>query len=210
MTRAALPESRADDVSYPGTYVAGLYNRLQTTIAGRTVENEDLVNVPNWLPLRFRLAGGPWFDIADAEVLHHRLELDLRHGMLTRSLRWRDGGGRRTSMVQRRIVSMKDPHLAGLETVFTAENWSGTLEVWSGLDGQITNSGVKRYRDLDGRHVTVLRAGEAGQEVIELQAETTQSHVRIGVAARTRVLANDAPARPSAGCSASPAMSPMR
>ena len=194
VTRGALPESRADDVSYPGTYVAGLYNRLQTTIAGRTVENEDLVNVPNWLPLRFRLAGGPWFDIADAEVLHHRLELDLRHGMLTRSLRWRDGGGRRTSMAQRRVVSMKDPHLAGLETVFTAENWSGTLEVWSGLDGQITNSGVKRYRDLDGRHLTVLHAGEAGQEVIELQAETTQSHVRIGTAARTRVLANDAPA----------------
>ena len=35
-----------------------------TEIAGRRVENEDLVNVPNWLPLRFRVAGGPWFDVA--------------------------------------------------------------------------------------------------------------------------------------------------
>ena len=57
VTRGALPEARADEVNYPGTYVAGLYNRLQTPIAGRTVENEDLVNVPNWLPLSFRLAG---------------------------------------------------------------------------------------------------------------------------------------------------------
>ena len=64
VTRGALPEARADGVNYPGTYVAGLYNRLQTRIAGRTVENEDLVNVPNWLPLSFRLAGGPWFDLA--------------------------------------------------------------------------------------------------------------------------------------------------
>ena len=37
-----------------GTYLAGGYNRLQTEIAGRIVENEDLVNLPNWLSLSFR------------------------------------------------------------------------------------------------------------------------------------------------------------
>ncbi len=194
VTRGALPEARADGVNYPGTYVAGLSNRLQTPIAGRTVENEDLVNVPNWLPLSFRLAGGPWFDLRDADVLDHRLELDLRAGTLTRQLRWMDPDGRRTSMVQRRFVSMKDPHLAGLQTAFTAENWSGTLEVWSGLDGRIVNSGVKRYRDLDGRHLAVLHAAEAGEETVELQAETSQSRIRIAVAARTRVLIDGTPA----------------
>ncbi len=190
VTRGALPEAHADDVNYPGTYVAGLYNRLQSRVAGRTVENEDLVNVPNWLVLTFRMAGEPWFDIRDADVLEHRLHVDMRTGMLTRNLRWSDARGRRTSMVQRRIVSMKDPHLAGLETVFTAENWSGTMEVRSGLDGRITNSGVKRYRDLDGRHLAVLQAGEAAEDTVELQAETTQSHIRIGMAARTRVQAD--------------------
>ena len=194
MTRGALPEAQAGGVHYPGTYVAGLYNRLQTRIAGRTVENEDLVNVPNWLPLSFRLAGGPWFDLGDADVLDHRLELDLRAGTLTRHLRWKDAGGRRTSMVQRRFVSMRDPHLAGLETAFTAENWSGTLEVWSGLDGRIVNSGVKRYRDLDGHHLAVLHAAEAGEDTVELQAETSQSRIRIAVAARARVFADGVPA----------------
>jgi trehalose/maltose hydrolase-like predicted phosphorylase len=62
--------------------------------------------------LRFRLAGGPWFDIADADVLEDQLELNLRTGVLARNLRWQDPDGRRTSMAQRRIVSMKDPHLA--------------------------------------------------------------------------------------------------
>ena len=143
--------------------------------------------MPNWLPFRFRVAAGPWFDMRDANVLDHRLDLDLRTGVLVRNLRWQDPDGRRTSMEQRRIVSMKDPHLAGLETAFTAENWSGTLEVWSGLDGRVTNSGVKRYNDLDGQHLAVLNAGDAGEETIELQAETVQSHVRIGIAARTRV-----------------------
>jgi trehalose/maltose hydrolase-like predicted phosphorylase/beta-phosphoglucomutase-like phosphatase (HAD superfamily) len=193
VTRGALPEARADNVNYPGTYVAGLYNRLRTEIAGRTVENEDLVNVPNWLPLTFRTTGGPWFDIQDADVLEHRLELDLRQGMLTRHLRWKDQADRRTGMVQRRFVSMKDPHLAGLQTTFTAENWSGTLEVRSGLDGRTVNSGVKRYRDLNSRHLAVLHAAEAGEETVELQAETSQSRIRIAVAARTRVLAGGVP-----------------
>src|SRR5512133_1859200 len=116
VTRGALPEAGAGEVHYPGTYVAGLYNRARTEIAGRTVENEDLVNVPNWLPLQFRVADGPWFDVQQADVLDHRLELDLRQGTLTRYLRWQDADGRRTGLVQRRVVSMKDQHLAGLET----------------------------------------------------------------------------------------------
>jgi trehalose/maltose hydrolase-like predicted phosphorylase/beta-phosphoglucomutase-like phosphatase (HAD superfamily) len=188
VTRAALPEAEADGVNYPGTYVAGLYNRLATEIAGRTVENEDLVNVPNWLPLWFRVAGGPWFDVQQADVLDHRLELDMRHGTLLRHLVWQDSEGRRISMLQRRLVSMKDEHLAGLETTFTAENWSGTLEVRSGLDGRVVNAGVNRYRDLNGQHLRVLHAGEADADTVELQVETTQSYVRVALAARTRLL----------------------
>jgi trehalose/maltose hydrolase-like predicted phosphorylase/beta-phosphoglucomutase-like phosphatase (HAD superfamily) len=187
VTRGALPEAEADEVHYPGTYVAGLYNRARTEIAGRTVENEDLVNVPNWLPLRFRVADGPWFDVQQADVLDHRLELDLRQGTLTRYLRWQDPDGRRTQVTQRRLVSMKDQHLAGLETTFVAENWSGPILIRSGLDGRVVNAGVKRYRDLNGRHLAVLHAGEAGADMVELQVETNQSHVRVALAARTRL-----------------------
>jgi trehalose/maltose hydrolase-like predicted phosphorylase/beta-phosphoglucomutase-like phosphatase (HAD superfamily) len=194
VTRGALPEAEADGTSYPGTYVAGLYNRLATEIAGRTVVNEDLVNVPNWLPLRFRIAGGAWFDVQQADVLDHRLELDMRQGTLLRRLVWRDPEGRRTSMVQRRLVSMKDEHLAGLETTFTAENWSGTLEVRSGLDGRVVNAGVKRYRDLNSRHLRLLDQAEVNEETVDLQVETTQSHVRVALAARTRLLRDGRPA----------------
>jgi trehalose/maltose hydrolase-like predicted phosphorylase/beta-phosphoglucomutase-like phosphatase (HAD superfamily) len=194
VTRGALPEAEADGVNYPGTYVAGLYNRAETEIAGRTVENEDLVNVPNWLPLRFRIAGGAWFDVQHGDVLEHRLELDMRQGTLLRRLVWRDAEGRRTSVVQRRLVSMKDEHLAGLETTFVAENWSGTFEVSSGVDGRVVNAGVKRYRDLNGRHLAVLDQAEVNADTVDLQVETIQSHVRVALAARTRLLRDGRPA----------------
>jgi beta-phosphoglucomutase family hydrolase len=43
-TRGAAAWVVADDVHYPGTYLACGYNRLRSEVAGRVVENEDLVN----------------------------------------------------------------------------------------------------------------------------------------------------------------------
>ena len=43
-TRAAATWAVADGVHYPGTYLARGYNRLRNDIAGRVVENEDLIN----------------------------------------------------------------------------------------------------------------------------------------------------------------------
>jgi trehalose/maltose hydrolase-like predicted phosphorylase len=191
-TRGAAPEASADEIHYPGTYVAGLYNRLQTTIADHTVENEDLVNVPNWLALSFRIAGGQWFDAAEADLLSYRQEIDIRRGVLTRHVRWRDAEGRRTRLTQRRLVYMRDMHLAALETTFEAENWAGEIEIRSGLDGGVVNAGVERYRELNNRHLKIIRAGGAGQEAVELEVETSQSGVRVAQAARTRLLRDGA------------------
>ena len=192
-TRGAAPESSADDVHHPGTYAAGVYDRLETEIAGRTVENEDLVNLPNWLVLTFRPEGGEWLDLRRVEILEHRQELDLRNGLLMRSFRFRDGAGRTTSVTERRIVSMADPYLAALETTIVPEDWSGRLEIRSGLDGTVTNSGVARYRNLRGDHLVPLDTSEVDEESTLLVTRTRGSHVRIAEAARTRVLHDDEP-----------------
>ena len=99
-TRGAAPEVVADEVHYPGTYAAGVYDRLRTEIAGRSVENEDLVNLPNWLVLTFRPEGGDWLDLGRVEVLSYVQELDLRTGVLSRAFRFRDADGRTTGVRQ--------------------------------------------------------------------------------------------------------------
>jgi trehalose/maltose hydrolase-like predicted phosphorylase len=50
-TRGALAWAEADEVSYPGTYTNGLYNRETTIMAGVPELIQDLVNLPNWLLL---------------------------------------------------------------------------------------------------------------------------------------------------------------
>ena len=92
-TRGAGAWAVADDVHYPGTYLACGYNRLRTDIAGRVVENEDLVNFPNWLALEFRIADEDWFDARTVTILSYRQELDLRRGMLLRTITLRGRPG---------------------------------------------------------------------------------------------------------------------
>ncbi|WP_214401436.1 glycoside hydrolase family 65 protein [Pseudonocardia lacus] len=185
-TRGAAPESAADGTHYPGTYAAGCYNRLVDEVAGVRVENESLVNLPNWLDLRIAVEDGPWVAMAGVRVLEHRLVLDLRRGLLSRVLRFADGAGRRTTVRQRRFVHMGRPFLAGLHTVVTAEDWSGRLRVRSGIDGAVTNSGVERYRDMAGAHLAVTATGRPEPDTVVLAARTTQSGTAIATAARTR------------------------
>jgi len=194
-TRGAAPEARADGVHYPGTYVAGCFDRLTTEIAGRSVENEDLVNVPNWLPLSFRLSDGAPFDLGRAEVLSFRQALHLRGGMLSRTATVRDGAGHVTTVDQRRFVHMEDPHLAAVETIFTPVDWSGRLILRSGLDGDVPNAGVARYRSLRGDHLVPVEAEVVDPETVYLQVRTRQSRIAIAEAARTRLWRNDEPVR---------------
>ncbi|MFI8946414.1 glycoside hydrolase family 65 protein [Streptomyces sp. NPDC053750] len=187
-TRGALPECVADDVHYPGTYVAGCYNRLTSTVAGREVqhvENEDMVNLPNWLPLRFRADGGDWLTPDTAEVLDHRQTVHLDTGTLERRTHFRLGRGRVLTVRQLRLVHMADPHLAALRTEFTVDAGTVELDVEAALDGDVTNSGVPRYRDLDGRHLTHVHTGSADAGTVWLRCRTRTSDIRVGMAART-------------------------
>jgi trehalose/maltose hydrolase-like predicted phosphorylase len=193
-TRGALPECDADDVHYPGTYLAGCYDRLTSDVAGRQVENEDMVNLPNWLPLRFRPAKGAWLTPDTTPVLAHHLTLHLDSGLLERHTRYAlDEGRTALDVRQHRLVSMADPQLAALRTEFTVEGAATELDVESALDGGVTNAGVPRYRDLDGRHLTHVHTGTAptAPDTAWLRCRTRTSDIRIGMAAR--VMAADAP-----------------
>lgn len=183
-TRGALPECAADEVHYPGTYVAGCYNRLTSDVAGRQVENEDMVNMPNWLPLRFRVPDGPWLTPDTATVLEHRMDLHLGSGLLERRTRYGLGAERVLMVRQQRLVHMGDPHLSALRTEFTTEGFSGELDVEAALDGGVTNDGVVRYRDLDGRHLTHVHTGTAAPDTVWLRCRTSTSDIRTGLAAR--------------------------
>lgn len=186
-SRGAAPESRADEVHYPGTYRAGVFNRLTDQVDEREITNESMVNLPNWLLLQFRVDDGPWFAAEDARFDEYRTELDMRRGVLTRHMGIVLDDDRTLRVTQRRLVHLADARLAALETTFRAEGFSGTVTVRCAIDTAVRNRGVERYRDLADEHLDVLSREEVDEETALVIAETNQSHLRLAEAQRTRV-----------------------
>ncbi|HWX50831.1 MAG TPA: glycoside hydrolase family 65 protein [Roseomonas sp.] len=202
LVRAAATWARADGTHYPGTYRAGLYNRLADRIEGELTFNESVPNLPNWLPLTFRIAGeSRWFRFGEMELLEYRHALDTRRGLACRELRLRDAAGRLTRLREQRLVSMARPHLAALRLELTPENWSGTVEFRSGIDGAVANTNVASDRHHDGHHLTEQQGEVAAPGLLLLRARTRQSRIGIGVATRTTLEgATESAAAPAQPC----------
>ncbi|POH66248.1 glycoside hydrolase family 65 protein [Cryobacterium sp. TMN-39-2] len=166
-------------------------------------DDEHLVNAPNWLSLWFRTGSGSssvgdftapdtgWFHPETADLLDYNQELDLRRGLLTRLMRFRDARGRVTRVQSRRFVSQASPHVAVLETTFVAEDWSGPLTVRSAIDGRVANRNVATDRLLAHLHLMPRTTRELRGDAVLLEVETTRSGIHIAMAARTRAYSGD-------------------
>ncbi|MGE3137921.1 MAG: HAD-IA family hydrolase [Thermoleophilia bacterium] len=187
-TRGAAPERVDDGVHYPGTYLAGVYNRLTSTVGERHVVDEHMVNAPNWLVLDVRIDDLPWLSANGLVVRWERRELDLRRAVLTRRAVLAAPDGRELELLQRRLVSMHRPHIAALQTVLTPRGWSGRLGVRSAVDVAVENTNVAEYAALESRHLVPVNCELVDPDTLLVEVETSQSHHRIAVAARTTLL----------------------
>ncbi|MGM9470649.1 beta-phosphoglucomutase family hydrolase [Pseudarthrobacter sp. YS3] len=197
--RGAAPEARMSEVHYPGTYLAGVYNRLVSRVQGQDTEDEHMVNQPNWLVLDIRLDGSGWWSGGGLKILRERRVLDMRRAILERHILLAAPEGRRLAVVQRRIVSMAQPHLMALETTLTALGWSGPVTIRSGVDTGVTNENVPEDALLSHHHLVRLGATDPAGPVPVVEVETSQSHIRIATALRTDVAGTAASGAPAGG-----------
>jgi beta-phosphoglucomutase family hydrolase len=188
-TRGAMEETNANDINYPGTYIAGVYNRLVTRIAGKDVENEDFVNCPNWLPVRFKIEDGPWIDVNKVEILDIRRTLDFTNGLLTRVMTIKDEEGHISRIESERFASMDNMHIAALRYRVIPQNYSGNITFMSALDGTVENKGVERYKALQSKHLQPMEQGSDSQ-IVYLKVKTVQSDIEIAESARLTLTKN--------------------
>lgn len=193
-TRGSVPGAQAGEVHYPGTYVAGVFNRLASTVEGREVETEHLVNMPDWTVLSVTPDGADPLLPTTGQLIEYHQELDLRRGLLTRIQRYQDADGRITRLITRQFQSLAERHMAGLEMRVEAENWSGELTLRSVIDGRVANRNVADDHQLASRHLQPAGAREVDGATVLLEMMTNNSQVRVAVAARTR-LTSDAEGR---------------
>ena len=199
--RGAACEYPANGVHYPGTYLAGVFNRVVSHLNGRDVEHESMVNVPNWLHLDMRFAEGQWWSEGGLRPSDEHSALDLRRGLLVRTVTLTDvdaepaadGVPPTLEVVQRRLVSLRHRHLGAQETTITARGFSGRLHVRTGIDPAVTNSGVDEYRELNSHHLALLESTTLPDEHETLLSlvRTSHSKIELAMAQRTRIECGD-------------------
>lgn len=195
-TRGALEESRANKVNYPGTYISGLFNRLVSRVGDRDIENEDFVNITNWLPVSFRIDGGSWFEFGPEPSFPIRSidrTLDLQKGELRREMIVEDPRGRITRITSARFAGMADPHRAGLMYTVTPLNYDGRIGFRTGLSGDHSNSGVERYNSLNQKQLNPVSEGLTDNS-LELVVRTSQSNIVVAVCATQKITSGGEPA----------------
>lgn len=168
---------------YPATYIAGLYNRLTSKIAGRDIENEDFVRCPDWTRIDLRIGNDDWIDLSRCDILMMERRLDFRSGILSSAMKIRDSHGRITRIESERWAGMDQYHIGGSFCKVTPVNYSDMITVRSGIDGNIINDGVARYRQLNQKHLEPTGSG-CNDGLAFVTVRTVQSNVEVAMAAR--------------------------
>ncbi len=185
-TRGAMEESVASSINYPGTYIAGLYNRLVTKVADKDIENEDFVAAPNWLPLSFKIDDEQWINPNEVKIEQISRTLDFRTGLLSRTMILCDLENRKTKIESKRIASMANKHQAAILYNITPLNYSGIISISSKLDGTIKNEGVDRYKDFNSQHLKTIDQG-GNANISWIKVGTSQSKIDVVIAAKLRL-----------------------
>ncbi|MFZ2705061.1 MAG: hypothetical protein WAZ68_00175, partial [Leptotrichiaceae bacterium] len=180
--RGALTESKASDDNYPGTYVASMYNKLVTEVAGRDVVNEDFVNLPNAQFITVQVEGAEIYEPNKNKVIELQRELNLQSSLLTTKMIGEDNQGNRFEIVTKKVANMENPHEYAISYTIKPLNFSKKITIISEIDAQIVNYGVERYRSLSSNHLNYILQ-EAVGTLSTLVVETNQSKTKVAQSA---------------------------
>jgi trehalose/maltose hydrolase-like predicted phosphorylase len=196
-----------------GTHEEGYSGEVRATfVNGLYVTPPDelpmLGAVPDWTRVVLAVDGEP-VTVGPATTLGYERALDLRTGMLSRSLLWR---GADTGVVRfgfRRLLSMDEPHLAALEVTVRALTDPVRLDVETGIDATVPSPTVPafdtvdatrhhaggllgRYRSVDGAHRLTVECALRGLRDARLVADPGHPRlaatVSLGTGASARVV----------------------
>lgn len=181
--RGAYVESNADQDNYPGMYVAGVYNQLTTNINGRDVINEDLVNLPNSQFISFGVDHQKPFKIKKEDIQDIYRSLDLKTGVLTTTLHIQLSTGHILQVRATKVANMTNWHRYAIKYEIKPINFSGSLQVYSEIDGSVINGNVERYADFNQHHLDIIGMS-AHDNQISMTGQTKTSKVAFVINAK--------------------------
>jgi hypothetical glycosyl hydrolase len=125
-----------------GMFVGGIYNAAY--------ENEvaELVSCPDITEAQLTI-NGEEFSLDTSEILEYKRSLNVLTGELGIHIICRLINGLEVKIVSRRFASFNDKHLYCQNIMITPLNNSAGITFISGINGQITNSGVSHFNQVN-------------------------------------------------------------
>ncbi len=158
----------------PITLINGVYDDIPVVYT-------ELANCPDWL-LLVVIINGEQFRLDSGEILAYERRLDLRHGVLSRSIRWRSPIGNTVDLKFDRFASLADEQVLALRCEITPIDFDGIIEVQSSINGYPENQGFDHWEHLD--------RGKTEQGVW-LHVRTRSTQIELGMAAKMTAIGID-------------------
>ncbi len=158
----------ANEENYKGevrnTFIAGTFNKFD--------ENEvtELPNIADLINIKINLNGLD-FDLTTGKIKKYSKQLNIKTGELTRDVHWMSEDGDEYLFKFYRFVSLKDLHVIGQKVKITPLNNELTLKICSGINAQMTNSGVQHFSEGDKRLYE--------SKYLQLVQKTTESKIQV-------------------------------
>lgn len=125
-----------------GTYINGFYEEEPIVYPepayGYARTRQVMLNVADTKPIRLFI-GDDRLDLRTGEIEKYDRSLDLRHGVLSRTIRWRSPSGVLADIHVRRVVSLARREIAAIEYTVTLRDADATVRFESLIDGTTSN-----------------------------------------------------------------------
>jgi beta-phosphoglucomutase len=134
-------EEEAGNVVH-GTYVNGFYEEAPIAYGeaayGYARNHQVLLNVADGKRIQLRVGDEP-LDLSTGTIEAYERSLDLRTGVLSRTVRWRSPGGTTVEVVARRLVSLARPAIAACDLAVTLVDGEAPIQLVSAINARVRN-----------------------------------------------------------------------
>ena len=122
------------------TFLNGVFTAEPITYGekayGYARNNQRMVTAPNGTLIEL-FVDGERFSLSEGTLLNYERSLDFRTGQLRRLLVWCSPTGKKLLIDSRRLVSLADKHLCVINYRVTPLNFSGRVQLVSGMDTKL-------------------------------------------------------------------------
>ncbi len=130
----------------PATLLYGVFDKVP-------IAREELANAPDWTVIRL-FVNGERFRLDRGHILDYQRTLDIKNGIVTRTVRWEGESGTRLLITSERFASLADEHVGAIRYSVTAEKADQPLEVelFADLDTAVGNYNLMHWEVDDQGH----------------------------------------------------------